>query len=296
MLRLVIPPAPALKHVLRHILVVEMDGGCASVPVIFSPMICLTVRGSAYLKDAQGQHINVPAYILQGPSPLPQRVYYKGRTLMISVCFCTGMLQHSAGIAMERVLNTYPELSSVFNPRLCEILQQQITHQVQQFEQQHGHTAASDEALALRLVAEFQHYLLGILKPVQHTDFARGLVAARDKLFVPLAQLANFFGIGERQLERRLRKVFGFSLRDLRRIARFGHCMPLLLAQGHGWGDLTQIAQEAGYYDQAHMYRDFIDLAGINPAQLLQQIISKNPEFWLYQFELHDFAKLFLAD
>lgn len=293
---LVLPPPAALKHVLRHILVKEMDGGCSSVPVVFSPMICLTLRGRAILIDSQGQEIIVPPYILQGPSPTPQRVYYHGKTLLISVSFCTGMLQQSTGITMARILNAYHPLETLFDPEACDKLKVSTSDLLTEHQARYGNDAAATPALLAAILDLFQIFLLHVLKPAASLNFARDLVAARERLYIPLAQLAGFFGIGERQLERRLLKVFGFSLRDIRRIARFGHCMPLLLKQGQGWGDLTQIAHEAGYYDQAHMYRDFLDLAGVTPAQLMQHVVSKNPEYWLYQIASPDFENLFLHD
>ena len=36
----------------------------------------------------------------------------------------------------------------------------------------------------------------------------------------------------------------------------------------------TQIAYEAGYYDQMHMIKDFKIFAGVNPSVIEQQLLS----------------------
>ena len=102
------------------------------------------------------------------------------------------------------------------------------------------------------------------------------------------------FGIGERQLERRMREAFGVNLRDARRVVRFGWSLLHIIGMPVGWGDLTRIAHDSGYYDQAHMHKEYLDLAGISPIALLQKIASNDPAYWLYRLSEQDTKKLFL--
>jgi AraC-like DNA-binding protein len=41
---------------------------------------------------------------------------------------------------------------------------------------------------------------------------------------------------------------------------------------GQGVFDLAGLAIDCGYYDQAHMIRDFRELAGTSPARFMRQL------------------------
>ena len=75
-------------------------------------------------------------------------------------------------------------------------------------------------------------------------------------------------GVGERQLRRTCIKHSGLAPKQLARILRFRHAITRLRT---GKQDMTGLALDCGYYDQAHMIRDFRDLAGISPVRYLRQ-------------------------
>ena len=96
---------------------------------------------------------------------------------------------------------------------------------------------------------------------------ARAIVKARGR--VRLDDLAARAGLGPRQLERRFLRGVGIPPRALARIVRFQNLFRLVRERGTqpGWADL---ACEAGYYDQAHLLRDFRELAGATPPRFLE--------------------------
>ena len=120
------------------------------------------------------------------------------------------------------------------------------------------------------------------------------LAAEYRKLFSPAIDIAAEFNISERQLERKVRDAFGLPLRDMRRIVRFGLTLPKLLDPSVAWGDLTGIAQECGYFDQAHMHRDFTELSGLAPTELVRKIRSDDPAYWMYRIPQPDFNRLYI--
>jgi len=103
--------------------------------------------------------------------------------------------------------------------------------------------------------------------PIAHAA-ARSLVAARGRLRV--AALASEAGIGMRQLERRFLRGVGLPPRLLGRILRFQHLFRLApdAATPATWADR---ALDAGYYDQAHLLRDFREFAGSTPPRFLAE-------------------------
>lgn len=70
-----------------------------------------------------------------------------------------------------------------------------------------------------------------------------------------------------RQLERKFFKQVGLSPKQLGRVIRLQTALKLLLNQQSE--NLTQIAYESEYYDQAHFNRDFKEFTGINPKDFL---------------------------
>ena len=56
---------------------------------------------------------------------------------------------------------------------------------------------------------------------------------------------------------------------------------------------LAALAHDAGYFDQPHMVRDFRELAGLAPAQLLARAAGSDPAYWVYRIAPDDFDKLF---
>jgi AraC-like DNA-binding protein len=76
--------------------------------------------------------------------------------------------------------------------------------------------------------------------------------------------IAAFAGCSPRQLERDFRARVGLSPKGLSRIARFQNVLRLSRARGRApW---AEIAARCGYADQAHLIREFRDLAGVSPA------------------------------
>lgn len=91
--------------------------------------------------------------------------------------------------------------------------------------------------------------------------------AARLLSLLPdVAAAASSIGVSTRQLERRFKTRVGMSPKHFARIARFQRVFRAVEDGGAGWVDA---AAECGYYDQAHLIRDFRDLAGEAPAHLL---------------------------
>jgi AraC-like DNA-binding protein len=83
----------------------------------------------------------------------------------------------------------------------------------------------------------------------------------------PISALANELGWSHRRLISRFREQLGLTPKVLARVIRFDQAVRRL---GHSTPDgLAAIAYDCGYFDQAHMNRDFRELAGTTPAALV---------------------------
>jgi AraC-like DNA-binding protein len=76
----------------------------------------------------------------------------------------------------------------------------------------------------------------------------------------PLAQRT---GLSPRQLERRFKTAVGIPPKSLARIVRFQE----VLRRSPGEGAWAHLALDCGYYDQAHLLRDFRDFVGVAPRR-----------------------------
>lgn len=81
----------------------------------------------------------------------------------------------------------------------------------------------------------------------------------------PVESLAEDVGWSRRHLSERFRREVGLPLRQLRRVVRFERSCALL--RTGGYRSLSDVAVEEGYFDQAHLNREWSALAGCTPAE-----------------------------
>jgi AraC-like DNA-binding protein len=83
---------------------------------------------------------------------------------------------------------------------------------------------------------------------------------------VRIDELTQQSVVSHRHLVARFREEVGMTPKCLARVLRFEHSLTMLRQPGTG---LADVASAAGYYDQAHLNRDYQALAGITPGALL---------------------------
>jgi AraC-like DNA-binding protein len=90
---------------------------------------------------------------------------------------------------------------------------------------------------------------------------------------VTIADLATETGWSARHLGEQFRAETGLSPKAAARVVRFDRARWRMMRRESAGGGvvLAELAAECGYYDQAHLARDFRDLAGCPPSVLLAQ-------------------------
>jgi AraC-like DNA-binding protein len=83
------------------------------------------------------------------------------------------------------------------------------------------------------------------------------------------AAIAAAVGMSYRQLSRLFQARLGFGPKPLARLGRFQRALRALDRPGHR--SVASVAVRAGYFDQAHLARDFRLFAGIAPARYLRE-------------------------
>jgi len=81
-------------------------------------------------------------------------------------------------------------------------------------------------------------------------------------------RLAAELGVSERQLRRGFDEVIGLSPKHYLRVVRFRRA--LRVARAAPSPDWAAIAEEVGYYDQAHLIADFREMSGMTPRVLIE--------------------------
>lgn len=257
----------------------NLDGRESRMPAALSPHLMLCVRGATSVKRSDGLLIRRPRLVLNGPCLLARHSFSEPGTLVISVMFKPGLLREALNISAGDILSSSVPFADIVGREKVDELLEAVDQ-------------SSGTAEYIRLFQDF--LLLTLNLAPQKKSIAAALLAAHQRVFSPMIDFALHFGVGERQLERRMQLVFGVSLRDVRRIYRFGLTLQSLIGASVAWGDLTRVAQDAGYYDQAHMHREFVELGGLGPHELLVKIASDDPAYWVYRIAPADYKRLFI--
>jgi AraC-like DNA-binding protein len=87
---------------------------------------------------------------------------------------------------------------------------------------------------------------------------------------VTIADLARDIGWSRQHLARRFGDEFGLGPRLAGRVMRFERARRMLTSTP-SFVSIAQVAAACGYYDQAHLTHDFVDLAGCPPTMLLAE-------------------------
>jgi len=97
------------------------------------------------------------------------------------------------------------------------------------------------------------------------------VLAAADRLIdANVNAVADDLGVSERHLRRVFRETIGVSPKTFAKLTRFRRAVGAARAENHGsW---ATIAAAAGYYDQAHLIREFRAIAGVTPRVLLGEL------------------------
>jgi AraC-like DNA-binding protein len=115
-------------------------------------------------------------------------------------------------------------------------------------------------------VAAMERFLASRLRPRPDPLVSRAARALRESRgSARIAPLARDLGVSQEVLEKRFRRQLGATPKQFASILRFRRAIEVHRSAR----DLGALAQEAGYYDQAHFNRQFRFVTGSAPGALL---------------------------
>jgi len=204
-----------------------------------------------------------------------------GTKSLISNGFYVGYLSSKVEFLHNQILvvgaSIYPiHLSLIFNKS-----PQDFKHQ---FVRQEDMKMDDFEHLSVEgILAGMEQLLIGRLEknPLKEEVIKLYEYLIRSKKYrITIDELANWTGYSSRQLNNLFNKHLGISPKKFIQLMRFNHGLEVLTKRGNH--NLTHVAQELGYHDQAHFIHDFKKICGKTPKELIEDTHSLSQNFTLY--------------
>lgn len=249
----IIKPPPVLNPYVQHFWIMDVPDA------MFEPFVI-----NSYVDDRTGIifHCSAhekPALVTNG-TPLPGFFLYGQATIPATTLFTSGL--SSVGVvfypyAIQELFKTdahYLRDERVPMNEFCKWNIRDALHET------------TDPYKRIQLLCDFiLKKANGEKKPdLIIKDSIKRIKLAKDTIIVK--QLAQYYRISERQLERRFLNTIGVTPRHYIKVTRFNKALELL--KKGDYEKLSNIAYKLNYSDQAHFYRTIKELSGYCPKSL----------------------------
>lgn len=247
-----LPPSPYLADIVKHFLILESDINGRTGHRLFPdghPGIVFQY-GDSLTRYADNTLIHPRSFLYGQVSKFHNTVAENNIRLLIVVLQPYGV--HAlTGIPAHELTDTILSLQLLWGSTVCELEERlpYASHKVQLVE----------SFLAQQLFR--YNNTADIIKQTVRLIYQHHGGAA-------VTQLSASLHIHERQLERKFREQVGISPKQFSNIVRLQYFLKLLRNRPAGV-NITGLAYESGYYDQAHMIREFRKSTGITPRQYI---------------------------
>lgn len=231
------------------------------VPANTNPMLVLQLGdASEAFEYVTGRYRTLPEAMLVGPqSRRPADLRITGRHWVFIVCFQPAALDRLFGLPDAEFLGTAVDAAEYMGAGVSALVKQL----------REVHAAGGEPADLQRCVERFLHARLAASQ--EEGPLRRAALALhKSHGLADLDYLAAQSGLSVRHFNRAFQQKFGMTPKRYARVVRFGYAMRLKLDQPLlSW---AEVSQEAGYYDQNHMAKEFKSLVGEGPSAFLKSV------------------------
>jgi AraC-like DNA-binding protein len=236
-----------LMSLVRYFHVERAASGPVVLPAVAFPSMCIIVEGGVRLGGPGG--LLVTEAFVRGPNQRPVRLEWMPGTSLIVAMLRVGRIGRLFDIPASELANQLLPLEFIINcgdvHRLTDAVRRGVTPR--------DWMQAIEDWFVERMQAESMARVAPLCLPA-------------SVLGEPAEVLAEYANLSLRQFERRFLASYGVSLRETRRLMRHMLAMATMLRTTPRRGQLTAVAHEAGYYDQAQMVREFSELSNMTPS------------------------------
>jgi len=252
-----IPPRPPLNEFVECFWTLEGDGpspGAAPERILPDGCVELILNFGERFSEHHNNHRELqPRHFLVGQMSGPILISPNGTVQLMGIRFHPGGTSPFLRVPMNELTDHIAELGS-----LSSELERELLLASEDLSSLSEKISGIESVLIARLLrGSFDSFAVSLASRIVHS-------AGR----VSVDQLATDAGISSRQLERRFLREIGIGPKLLGRILRFQQVFWAVERVDSPW---ASIAVDCGYYDQAHLIRDFSQFAGQTPAVLLAE-------------------------
>lgn len=208
-------------------------------------------------KSAKGNHIQ-PAAFIQGQVTSSSIVHSCGSCGMISVVLHDHSARAFIPFSLDEITDSRIPVEDVYAGSRF------ISEMLGECSNTHERVAVVERFLLARLNVENACHLFFVKRC---SELVRDVNAR-----LTVESIGTALNISERQFERIFRSHIGISPKRYIDLARFNFAVELLRSTSN----LTNVAHESGYYDQAHFIREFKKFTGVAPGVFKSWLDRKN--------------------
>ncbi|HKK42772.1 MAG TPA: helix-turn-helix domain-containing protein [Bacteroidales bacterium] len=252
----VFSPPPFLKPFIHSIQVMEVSksvnsGGHKIVPYGFAGLIMHYKDPCLQTDRVNGTRL-LPRIFIAGLTDQPVIIEGLGNIGTIAVNFYPSGLYHFLKTPSHELINVSVDACHLLGPgteRLIDDIQ-----------------SITDIINKVKRVNHFlvERFTYSVIRRNMQIEYAQKKIISSGG-DVNITDLAASAGISLSSLERNFRKQTGFTPKYYAKIMRFNHVFRLLQSgKSTSWQD---IVYECGYYDQAHLIREFSTFTGETPGE-----------------------------
>jgi AraC-like DNA-binding protein len=247
-------PGPALRGRARfwRLTGASSAGEAAFEPVLPDGCVELIVHlGDPFAIEHEGHRELQPRALLAGPGTAPVRLAPTGRVDVIGVRLEAGVAAKFIAAPMRELVDRLPELEAVAGEFARGLGEELFAP---------GRSERWSDVLERRLLRALERSRASRADALAHAVARARASGGRASV----AELADAVGLSTRQLERAFRERVGLGPKTFARLVRFQRALALLRRPRL---TLAAIAARCGYFDQAHLVRDFRQFAHSSPSR-----------------------------
>ncbi len=261
---------PALRSLIRHIVIIEDDFGNMPVSIegnfMPSPDQAMFINLYTRLKSKKSGEKNfntATSCTLIGAQITPFKLLVEESHKTVSIIFQPGGLNRFLNIPMTEIFDNGYSGREVIGREVEELLDK-------------SHDTITLEELNSIVQSYFLRKLSQVKEPLP-IDFALQYLLANHNTNIDL--IAGMACMSIRNFERKCKERLGMPAKMYARIARFHKAYKILENRpAISW---TNLAYEAGYYDQMHFIRDFKEFSKLTPTLVYKELTGEHMQFQL---------------